>query len=264
MNSSDRPQRIQLRRTKGWRKPEGAVVVARPSVWGNPWTLGDTADLGLSMERRRQTAVERFAAEWEVCLVSDNDIHERLDVDPATPALDLVRDRLGGKDLCCWCPLDQPFHAKDQPQFGYPDGRRFIAEQEDRDDDRVRLDLDTISRTNRERCKRWHDADSEPWTGADWSNAMCGEAGETANVVKKLRRHETGTSPQGDPGETDLRVALADEIADTLLYLLLLADHYSVDVPAAVVSKFNRVSERQGFPERLSLRAPDPVRLESL
>lgn len=26
---------IQLRRTKGWRKPEGAVVVARPSRWGN-------------------------------------------------------------------------------------------------------------------------------------------------------------------------------------------------------------------------------------
>lgn len=27
------PSRIQLRRTKGWRKPEGAIVVARPSKW---------------------------------------------------------------------------------------------------------------------------------------------------------------------------------------------------------------------------------------
>ncbi|WP_156803257.1 DUF4326 domain-containing protein, partial [Mycobacterium gordonae] len=33
------PSRIQLRRTKGWRKPEGAIVVARPSKWGNPFRL---------------------------------------------------------------------------------------------------------------------------------------------------------------------------------------------------------------------------------
>ena len=104
---------------------------------------------------------------------------------------------------------------------------------------------------NHQRCKRWHDPTTEPWTGADWSNAMCGEAGEAANVVKKLRRHETRTSPQGDPDETTLRAHLADEIADTLLYAFLLADHYDIDVETAVVAKFNRVSERQGFPERL-------------
>lgn len=33
------PERIQLHRTKGWRKPEGAIVVSRPSRWGNPYTL---------------------------------------------------------------------------------------------------------------------------------------------------------------------------------------------------------------------------------
>ena len=32
-------ERVQLRRTKGYRKPEGAVVVARPSRWGNPWPI---------------------------------------------------------------------------------------------------------------------------------------------------------------------------------------------------------------------------------
>ena len=31
------PQRIQLKRTKGWRKPEGSIVVSRPSKWGNPY-----------------------------------------------------------------------------------------------------------------------------------------------------------------------------------------------------------------------------------
>lgn len=33
------PQRIQLSRAKGWRKPENTVVVARPSKWGNPWKI---------------------------------------------------------------------------------------------------------------------------------------------------------------------------------------------------------------------------------
>ena len=108
-----------------------------------------------------------------------------------------------------------------------------------------------VIEANRVRCLKWHDQDSEQWTGADWSNAMCGEAGETANVVKKLRRHETRTSSPMDPPEDVLRSALADEIADTFLYLALLADHYGVDMPSAIVSKFNKVSERQGFPDRL-------------
>jgi hypothetical protein len=33
------PERIQLRRAKGWRKPDGVVVVARPTRWGNPYTF---------------------------------------------------------------------------------------------------------------------------------------------------------------------------------------------------------------------------------
>lgn len=33
-------ERIQLRRTEGWRKPEGVIVVARPHRWGNPFALG--------------------------------------------------------------------------------------------------------------------------------------------------------------------------------------------------------------------------------
>jgi hypothetical protein len=34
------PKRIQLRRTAGWRMPEGAVSVARPTKWGNPFKIG--------------------------------------------------------------------------------------------------------------------------------------------------------------------------------------------------------------------------------
>lgn len=112
------------------------------------------------------------------------------------------------------------------------------------------LSFDTLRAANVARVRRWH-ADDDSWTVADWSNAMCGEAGETANVVKKIRRWETGLVGSRDPSIDVLRGQLADEIADTLIYLDLLAAHQGIDLAAAVVSKFDAVSEREGFPERL-------------
>jgi hypothetical protein len=37
------PKRIQVRRTAGWRLPEGALYVGRPTIWGNPWRVGGRA-----------------------------------------------------------------------------------------------------------------------------------------------------------------------------------------------------------------------------
>lgn len=121
------------------------------------------------------------------------------------------------------------------------------------------LTFKEVSDANESRCNRWHDGfparGPEHWTGADWSNAMQGEAGEAGNVVKKLRRIETGglwgNRKSGDTTEAELLDKLASEIADTFLYLDLLATYYGIDIPAAVVSKFNRISEEAGFPERL-------------
>lgn len=111
--------------------------------------------------------------------------------------------------------------------------------------------LQSLSVSNRSRALRWHNG-AEPWTGADWSNAMCGEAGEAANVVKKLRRHETGIESQyNTPDVTTLKLQLAEEIADIILYADLLAAHYEIELAGAVIAKFNKVSEAQGFPERL-------------
>lgn len=101
------------------------------------------------------------------------------------------------------------------------------------------------------RRNRWHHADTIPWTGADWSNAMCGEAGEAANIVKKLRRHETGMPDVLT--ETELRQKLADELGDVVAYLVLLANHYDIDLGVAVAQKFNRVSHREGYPEQLTV-----------
>lgn len=122
------------------------------------------------------------------------------------------------------------------------------------------MELRRISETNRQRADRWHNGfprNEDGWTLADWSNAMCGEAGETANVVKKIRRIETGLR-QAQQGERDdvrmydeLLTKLGTEIGDTFVYLDLLAQAAGLSLNACVINTFNRVSEREGFPERL-------------
>lgn len=79
--------RIQQRRLKGWRKPPGAVSVARPGRWGNPFPVerGDHA-----------TAVARF--------------EEYLNTQPEL--VEAARQALKGKDLMCFCPLSEPCHAE--------------------------------------------------------------------------------------------------------------------------------------------------------
>lgn len=80
------PQRIRLRREKGWRKPEGAVLVTRPGPWGNPF---DVREIG------REPAI----AEHRRWLLERPELVEK------------ARRELAGRDLCCWCDPDQLCHA---------------------------------------------------------------------------------------------------------------------------------------------------------
>ena len=66
--------------------PPGTVLVARPSRWGNPFSLS---------RYDRETALRKYE-QW---------LHERLESDP-----DFL-EPLRGKMLACYCPLDQPCHA---------------------------------------------------------------------------------------------------------------------------------------------------------
>ena len=84
------PKRIQRKRTKGWKMPEGAVYVGRPSKWGNHHRVGDNDPLD-DLPMDRAAAVYHF---WRYI--------ERLD----WTMLDECRTELRGKDLACWCPLD--------------------------------------------------------------------------------------------------------------------------------------------------------------
>lgn len=120
----------------------------------------------------------------------------------------------------------------------------------------VNLDFGTMSQVNARRAEKWHGPDwlaaDDQWTIADWSNAMAGEAGEAANIVKKIRRNEC-VFESGVPARPDAELydALADELADVVLYADLLAQKAGIDLGTAVREKFNRKSEEQGFDERL-------------
>lgn len=113
------------------------------------------------------------------------------------------------------------------------------------------LTFDQLRAVNVPRCQKWHPPDSLPWSLADWSNALCGEAGELANVIKKIRRQQTGAVNQGDPSITDLKAMALVELADVVIYADLLADQLGGDLGQAIKAKFNKVSEKYGFPERL-------------
>jgi NTP pyrophosphatase (non-canonical NTP hydrolase) len=121
----------------------------------------------------------------------------------------------------------------------------------------IDLTFHEVTEANRRRCNRWHHGfpeNPDGWTGADWSNAMQGEAGEAGNVVKKLRRLDLGLWGNRKPGDDDrlaLLAKLGDEIADTYLYLDLLATYYGIEIEGVIIAKFNSISRAAGFPERL-------------
>jgi hypothetical protein len=94
------PRRIQLRRTKGWRLPPGAVVVSRPGPFGNPWTV----------EAARKAGFTGTDAEVAALCASlfRNGMRQRLPV--CEPILARLHE-LRGRDLACWCPPDQACHG---------------------------------------------------------------------------------------------------------------------------------------------------------
>lgn len=115
----ERPHRVQLRRTKGWRMPPNTVNVARPTQWGNPYKVGGV----------RPPWVQQYG-EGHIATVEEAIYHYRaylgamfVPVDPTSgpfrgiyvAGLHTLRQHarihLKGKNLACWCPLDQPCHA---------------------------------------------------------------------------------------------------------------------------------------------------------
>lgn len=84
------PRRLQQKRTKGWRKPAGAVAIIRPSKWGNPFKIDARHDRAEAVQQFRTwfTGADPRAAQLR------GDLHE-----------------LRGRDLLCSCPAPGPCHG---------------------------------------------------------------------------------------------------------------------------------------------------------
>ncbi len=107
-------ERIQRKRTKGWRMPENAVYVGRPTKYGNPIAVAAdgwirhadgrgvvlNGHLLMYSSRRdppRQYLVSAFEA-W-------------LDLPEQAALRAAAKKELARHDLACWCPLTEPCHA---------------------------------------------------------------------------------------------------------------------------------------------------------
>lgn len=106
------PRRVQLSRKKGWRMPENTVSVARPGKWGNPFQLLNEEGFPLIIDRRTGAGVFKRVGDevrdwsWDEAPQAVVDTFRERAID-GLPNLSALR----GKNLACWCPLDQPCHS---------------------------------------------------------------------------------------------------------------------------------------------------------
>jgi len=123
-----------------------------------------------------------------------------------------------------------------------------------------RIALSTLQDINAQRAVRWHRGSLAEWSPLEWAGAMCGEAGEAANIAKKLKRvegeiqHIDMRDPQRPASEKmaeEYRLALARECADTILYAILTITRVGHNVEQVVREVFNEKSVEYGFPERI-------------
>lgn len=99
------PVRIQMSRRRPWRAEHpDAVIVARPSKWGNPWRVGDT---GLIETPFRVGEGEVYVREIDITPALAVELYRQA----FAPDAEAIRAELAGRDLACWCPLDRPCHA---------------------------------------------------------------------------------------------------------------------------------------------------------
>ncbi len=114
------------------------------------------------------------------------------------------------------------------------------------------LSFNTLRQANLKRLPHFKNSKGEPahskpdgsdWSLGEWMNAVSGEVGEAANIIKKVRR--------GDMSIDEARPLLAKELADVATYLDITAFQCGINLGQAVKEKFNEVSIKVGSPVRI-------------
>lgn len=112
------------------------------------------------------------------------------------------------------------------------------------------MDFTTFAVINRKRCEAPSGFNHKlsDWSLSDWLVATVGELGEAANVAKKLNRVRDNIPGNKETPE-ELKAMLKDEVADTFIYLDLLAQSEGFSLSDAVLEKFNKTSAKIGYPQ---------------
>lgn len=93
------PKRIQFRRQKGFKLPKNAVFVARPTRWGSPYKVVET-------EAEAKAAGDgKVMTRKKALKLYESGLKKKIKSDP-----EFIKP-LRGKDLACYCRLDQDCHA---------------------------------------------------------------------------------------------------------------------------------------------------------
>lgn len=123
-------------------------------------------------------------------------------------------------------------------------------------DEYAALTFADLARENANRCNESYHPIAE-WTLMDWAASMAGECGEACNVAKKIRRLQENPSdlPHDCVDYAALRMELADEIADAVIYADLLCSRVGINMAHAICRKFNRTSLQINSNRRL----PNPT-----
>ncbi len=96
--------------------PEGAVYVGRPTKWGNPFVINEVVTRNKCLRLYRAWLTGTFTERSIEKIIGQGVTVEKQPL----PMLKYLMWRgwvrnhiheLRGKDLACWCPLDQPCHA---------------------------------------------------------------------------------------------------------------------------------------------------------
>jgi len=116
------------------------------------------------------------------------------------------------------------------------------------------MDISQFQKINSIRAKRWHNDGKTNWNLLEWAGAMCGESGEAANVAKKIRRLDMNL-PNKEAGVkknnlNTLQIKLANEVADSIIYGLIILSELDMDATSVLADVFDQKSIEYGFPER--------------
>jgi hypothetical protein len=116
-----------------------------------------------------------------------------------------------------------------------------------------KLSFKALQKANLKRCSdpNGFNHPLDGWSELEWAGAMCGEAGEAANVAKKISRAKLNVRGN-KKGERELPVLYAKcaaEYADTIIYAVLGLSRLGFDAGEAVRDRFNEKSQEIGYGE---------------